>query len=81
MIGIFQTVNERNGEKEWSMTRIQMAIMTAFDIVFLWFFFIEKGNEVTMNNIVLTLILLLAAVAPKALKDISASKLKGRDVS
>lgn len=71
IIGLFQTYNEKAGKVEWSMTRVQMAIFTLFAMAFLWFFFIEKGNDVNMNNILLTLLLLLTAVAPKAVKDLS----------
>lgn len=74
VIGLFQTVNKTTKEREWSMTRVQMAIMTLFNVAFLWWFYIVDANAVNMENIALTVVLLLTAVTPKALKDFSVEK-------
>jgi len=70
-IGFFSKYNREAGVSEFSITRLQMALFTLFDMFFAYQYFITEENPVTANSIVLILVLLAAAYAPKALKDFS----------
>jgi hypothetical protein len=70
-IGFFQKWNDKAKMKEFSITRLQMALFTVFAGFFIYQFYITEGNSVTVNSIVLVLVLLAGAFAPKALKDFS----------
>lgn len=68
-LGFFEKWNEEAAMPEFSMTRLQMAIITAFTLAFAWWFFIVKGNTITYPSIMLIAVLLIGAFTPKALKD------------
>jgi len=70
-IGFFEKWNVSANCKEFSITRMQMALATLFDFFFVYQYFVTEGNEITANAIVLILVLLTFAVAPKAIKDFS----------
>jgi hypothetical protein len=68
-IGFFETWNKEAGLKEFSITRLQMAVFTVYDMFFAHQYFIYKGNEITFNSVLLLIVLLVGAFAPKAIKD------------
>jgi len=69
-IGFLEKWNEPAQKIEFSITRLQMAVITVFALIFTWYYFIVKGTEVTWNNILLIVILFAAGFSPKILKDI-----------
>jgi len=75
-IGFFEKWNEDAGVKEFTSTNLQMILATLFDFFFAYQFYITEGNEVTVNSIMLFVIFLVFATAPKALKDFSDIKKK-----
>jgi uncharacterized membrane protein len=70
-IGFFEKWNKDAGVKEFSITRLQMALATLFAFFFVYQYYITEGNSVTINSIMLIVILFIFAVAPKAIKDFS----------
>jgi len=70
-IHFFEKWNKEAGMKEFSLTRLQMAVFTAFTGFFIWQFYIVEGNSVTVNSLVLMIIMFLACFFPKAIKDLS----------
>ena len=70
-IGFFEKWNRDAGVKEFSVTRLQMILATLFVFFFTYQFYIVEGKSVTVNSIMLIVIFLVFAVAPKAIKDFS----------
>ena len=67
-IKFFQTWNKEAKALEWSLTRLQMAVMTGFSMLFITFYHIK--HEASTESILLALVLLVASFTPKALKDL-----------
>jgi drug/metabolite transporter superfamily protein YnfA len=70
-IGFFEKWNPEAGQKEFSITRVQMVLMTLFAMFFTYQYFVTEGNPISVNAIFLVLVLLLSAYVPKALKDLT----------
>ena len=77
-IGFFEKWNKDAGVREFSMTRLQMALFTLFAMFFIYQFFVTEGNPVTVNSIVLVLVILAGAYTPKAIKDFYELKNKAK---
>ena len=75
-IGFFEKWNTDAGMKEFSITRLQMILGTLFVFFFAYQFYITEANSVTVDSIMLIVIFLVFAVAPKAIKDFSDIKNK-----
>jgi hypothetical protein len=75
-IGFFEKWNKDAGMKEFSLTRLQMAIATLFAFFFIYQYYITESHTITVNSLVLLLILLVFAVAPKHIKDFMDLKVK-----
>lgn len=78
-IGFFETWNAEAQRVEFSITRVQMLLSTLFDFYFIWQFFIVKNKPATWDNLLLTLILILLAIAPKAVKDLAINLVNKRN--
>ena len=70
-LGIFEKWNKDSNTPELSLTSIQMAVFTIFAMFFIYQFYITEANEVTVNSIMLIVIVLLGAFAPKATKGLT----------
>lgn len=67
-IKFLQTWNKDADAPEFSITRLQMAVMSLFTMVFtVWY---HCKNEITWESISLVLVLLIASFTPKTLKEI-----------
>ena len=75
-IGFFEKWNKEAGMVEFSMSRLIMIIVVAFSMFFTYQYYITEAKEVTINSIMLIVIFLVFAVAPKAIKDFSDIKNK-----
>ena len=75
-VGFFEKWNTDAGMKEFSITRMQMILATLFVFFFAYQYYITEANKVTINSIMLIVIFLVFAVAPKAIKDFSDIKNK-----
>lgn len=75
-LGIFEKWNKESGTPELSLTSIQMAVFTIFAMFFIYQYYITEANDVTVNSLMLIVIVLLGAFAPKAIKGLTDLKNK-----
>lgn len=73
-IGFFEAWNKEAGLVEFSITRVQMILMTLFVMFFSYQYFVTEGNPITINAITLIVVFLFGAYFPKTLKDFSSLK-------
>ena len=66
-IGFFETVNNKTGKVEKSSTRLQQFFMLIFIFVFVPLYL--SRYEINLDFIFLTVMFLVAAFAPKHVKD------------
>lgn len=73
-IGFFETWNKEAGMVEFSITRVQMILMTLFDMFFIYQYFVIKEQPITVNSITLIVVLMIVTYSPKAIKDFTSIK-------
>jgi len=74
-ISFFEKWNKEAECKEFSVTRLQMAAMTVFTMLFSLWYFVWSDHEVTLESVALILIFLIGCYTPKALKDLIDAKI------
>jgi hypothetical protein len=73
-IGFFEKWNDKAKCIEFSITSLQMAVLTVFTMIFIIFYFIIKNHSVTLESIGLVLVMFVACFTPKLLKDLTGFK-------
>lgn len=68
-IKFFEKYNKEAECKEFSVTRLQMAVLTVFTMIFSLWYFVWSDHEVTLESVALILVFLIGCYTPKALKD------------
>jgi hypothetical protein len=67
-IGFFETWNEKAGKIENSLSRLQMAVMLVFTMVFTSLYHI--AHPISLESITLVGVLIIGSFFPKMLKEI-----------